>query len=112
LRAKHCKHLRNNKLLNKKLFLINWLKKKSKDKLKSKRMNSSKRRSQMPRKRDKTKKFSQRREPRNSRSFKRRKPPKNLRQRKWNKNSYLHKLSKRPKLLPLRKLPPRQTSLE
>lgn len=107
LRVKHSKPLRNSKHPNKKHFLINWQRRKSKDKSKSSRMRSLKRRLLMPKRRDKTRKFSQKKEHLSLKYSKRRKLPKNLRLRRWNRNSCQLKLFRRPKQLLLRRPPPK-----
>jgi hypothetical protein len=107
LKAKPYKHLRNNKLLNKKFSLINLLMKRNKDKLKSSKMKNLRKRLLMLRKIDKMKKFFQNKELMNSRFSKRKKQLKNLKPKRWNKNFYLHKLFKKPKLLLLRRLLPK-----
>jgi hypothetical protein len=65
LKARPFRHLRNNKLPSKKLSLTNLLMKRSKDRLKSSKMKSLRRRLPMPRKKDKMKKFSPHKELRN-----------------------------------------------
>lgn len=112
LKAKPYKHLRNNKLLNKRTFLINLLMKRNKDKLKSSKTKNLRKRLLMLRKKDKMKKFFQNKEPKNSRFYKRKKQPRNLKPKRWNKNSCLHKLFKRPKLLLPKKLLPKPTWLD
>lgn len=112
LKAKPCKHLRNNKLLNKRAFLINLLMRRNKDKLKSNKMKNLRRRLLMLRKRDKMRRFFQNKELKNSKFSKRKKQPKNLKPKRWNKNSCLHKLFKRLKLLLPKKLLPKPTWLD
>jgi len=102
----------NNKLNNKKLYLINLLMKRNLDNQKLSKMKSLRRRSPWLKTKEKTKKRSQYKELKNLKISKKKRLHKNLKLKRWNKSSYLPRLSKKLRLLLPRRPPPKPILLD